>query len=64
MKKLTKLVNNFFIDIILFLFYFLVIGFASIIYKFIYLLGKHNKDSYWIEGLKKNYSKEYFSSPY
>ncbi len=64
MKKFTNLLNRFFISIVLFLFYFLIIGISSIIHRIMNLLGKQDKDTYWSEDFKKIYSKEYFSSPY
>lgn len=65
MIKAIKKINEVFITIVLFIFYFLVIGFSFFIYK---LLNKKNinkdKETYWENVEKKQFTKEYFQSPY
>ena len=62
MKRLVRLINNYFIKIVLFVFYFVVIGLGSLIYH----LSKKNyqKDSYWENPPKKPLDIEYFQSSY
>jgi uncharacterized protein YqhQ len=46
LKNLIKKLNAFFIRLILALFYFLIIGFISLIYR-LFKKAKKNKNSYW-----------------
>jgi cbb3-type cytochrome oxidase subunit 3 len=63
MRKAIKKINETFITIVLFIFYFLVIGFSFFIYR---LLNKKkiNKETYWEDVEKKQFTKEYFQSTY
>lgn len=61
-QKFIKAINSFFIDIILFLFYFVIIGLISVLYK----LFKKKQDktkSYWQDFSVKEPDLD-FKSPY
>jgi len=58
-----KILNNFFISIILFLFYFFIIGLISVIYK-LFKNNKEKADSYWQDSSPDNFNLEYFKSAY
>lgn len=62
-KKLIRVGNNIFINIILTLFYFLIIGLAAVTYR---LLKKNKKttDSYWEELKDRKIDINYFQSSY
>jgi len=62
-QKFIKKINNFFINIILFLFYFLIIGLGALIYGF---FKKRNKEanSYWQDYPQKELGLDYFKSSY
>jgi len=62
-QEFIKKINNSFINTILFLFYFLIIGLISIIYR----LFKNNKvktNSYWQDFSSDNFDLDYFKSAY
>lgn len=63
MKQFVKRVNNIFVQIILFFFYFAAIGLGFVLQKLAGLLSKNRaKDTYWIEadiGYKTNYFESY-----
>ena len=61
--KIFKKINSAFIKIVLFFFYFAVIGFAAVIDK---LSRKKNEesDSYWKNPPETKPDLEYFRSPY
>jgi len=46
LKNLIKRLNTFFIRVVLALFYFLIIGFISLIYR-LFKKAKKNKNSHW-----------------
>jgi len=58
-----KILNNFFISIILFLFYFFIIGLISVIYK-LFKNNKEKADSYWQDSSPDNFDLKYFKSAY
>lgn len=60
---MVRKINDIFIKIILFLFYFIVIGFAYVIYKLI-VKEKKGRTSYWQNIADKELSADYFQSPY
>jgi hypothetical protein len=64
-KNFSRKINNFFIYLLLFLFYITVVGFSSLIY-FIFSInkGKRRVESYWLEPEIKELSEKYFVSPY
>ncbi|PIV09662.1 hypothetical protein COS31_04465 [Candidatus Roizmanbacteria bacterium CG02_land_8_20_14_3_00_36_15] len=62
-KKLIKFINILFINIILFLFYFLIIGFGALIYK-LFKKTSFNKNSYWQDCPQQKPDPDYFKSPY
>ncbi len=63
MKKIINLINNFFIKIVLALFYFFAIGLGSLIYK---LTKKpvFSANSYWNDSSSEQPNLKYFDSPY
>lgn len=62
MKKAIKTINKFFIEIILLLFYFLVIGFGALIYR---ITKKDTKtESFWKDFTQKEPEIDYFKSAY
>jgi len=63
LKKISKALNNYFILIILFVFYFPVIGIAFVFFK-IFSAQKKNSDSYWVIPKHSQFDKKYFESPY
>ena len=63
LKKVSKTLNNYFVLILLFVFYFPAIGTAFIFFK-IFTLNKKTQDSYWNISKKSNFDKKYFNSPY
>jgi hypothetical protein len=58
-----KAINNAFIKIVLFFFYFVIIGLISVIYRLLNL-KKKSPPSYWQEVAGQRLDKDYFSSPY
>lgn len=61
-RELSKTLNNYFILIVLFIFYFPVIGIAFVLFK---IFSKHkNTNSYWIAPKNPQYDKKYFESPF
>lgn len=58
-----KILNNFFINIILFLFYFFIIGVISIFYK-LFKNNKEKRNSYWEDYKAGKSDLEYFKSAY
>jgi len=64
-KNFSRKINNFFIYLLLFLFYLTVVGFSYLIY-FIFSVNKDKRkvDNYWLEPEKKELSEKYFVSPY
>lgn len=64
-KKIVKRLNNAFVTIILFLVYFPAIGLCFALYSLTLLRSKkHPKDSFWLEGNPKQFTKNYFNSAY
>lgn len=62
-QKFIKTINSFFINIILFLFYFGIIGVIVILYR---LFKKKTKetDSYWEDFTQNKFDLDYFKSAY
>jgi hypothetical protein len=63
LKNLIKKINSFFITIILSLFYFLVIGLISLIYRLLKKARK-NKNSYWEDVSTTSFNLNDFKLPY
>jgi hypothetical protein len=63
LKKLIKKLNAFFISLILALFYFLIIGFISLIYR-LFKKAKNNKNSYWGDVSTTSFNLNDFKLPY
>jgi len=63
LKNLIKRLNAFFISIILALFYFLIIGFISLIYR-LFKKAKKNKNSYWEDVSTTSFNLNDFKLPY
>ena len=63
LKNLIKRLNAFFISIILALFYFLIIGFISLIYR-LFKKAKKNKNSYWEDVATTSFNLNDFKLPY
>jgi len=63
LKKLIKKLNAFFISFILALFYFLIIGFISLIYR-LFKKAKKNKSSYWEDVATTSFKLNDFKLPY
>lgn len=64
MRQIVKRINNIFVQIILFFFYFIVVGIGFALQKLAGFFRKsREKDTYWI---KENirYKTNYFESPY
>lgn len=62
-QEFIKETNNIFIKIILFVFYFFIIGLGSIIYK-IFKPKQNKTDSYWQDSSPDNFNLDYFKSAY
>lgn len=62
LRNLSKTLNNYFILLVLFIFYYPVIGIAFIFYR-IFNLNKVGKNTYWKDN-DSDFKKEYFESPY
>ncbi|OGH11896.1 MAG: hypothetical protein A2857_02225 [Candidatus Levybacteria bacterium RIFCSPHIGHO2_01_FULL_36_15] len=64
-RRITRIVNNFFIAIVLFIFYFVAVGLSFLIYKTMTIFKKsEKKESYWEDVGDKNLGDNYFSSSY
>jgi len=63
LKNLIKRLNAFFISLILALFYFLIIGFISLIYR-LFKKAKKNKNSYWEDVATTSFNLNDFKLPY
>ena len=63
LKNLIKRLNAFFISFILALFYFLIIGFISLIYR-LFKKAKKNKNSYWEDVSTTSFNLNDFKLPY
>jgi hypothetical protein len=63
LKNLIKKLNAFFISLILALFYFLIIGFISLIYR-LFKKAKKNKNSYWEDVSTTSFNLNDFKLPY
>ena len=65
MRKFSRLINNFIIDIFLMVVYFFVVGLSFLIFK-LFKKSKHRNsaDSYWENMAKDNLDKKYFKSAY
>ena len=62
MRKIIRVINNFFITCVLFVFYFVAIGAASVLKKTVLFFGKDKqRSSYWIDEVEKEVN---FESPY
>lgn len=63
MKKIIKLINILFIEIILFIFYFTFFGLIVFIYK-LFNQTKKKENSYWEKNGKEELTINYFKSSY
>jgi uncharacterized alpha/beta hydrolase family protein len=63
LKNLIKKLNTFFISVVLALFYFLIIGFISLIYR-LFKKAKKNKNSYWEDVSTTSFNLNDFKLPY
>ena len=63
MKKIVKLINNIFIKIILFIFYFFIFGLVALVYK-LFNNKEKEKNSYWKDFSSDNFNLDYFKSAY
>jgi|YNPMSStandDraft_2_1061718.scaffolds.fasta_scaffold54969_2 hypothetical protein len=63
LKNLIKKSNAFFISVVLALFYFLIIGFISLIYR-LFKKAKKNKNSYWEDVSTNSFNLNDFKLPY
>ena len=63
LKNLSKTLNNYFILIVLLVFYFPVIGIAFVFFK-LFSQDKKSADSFWNIPKTESLDKRYFESPY
>jgi hypothetical protein len=63
LKNLIKKLNAFFISVVLALFYFLIIGFISLIYR-LFKKENKNKNSYWEDVSTTSFNLNDFKLPY
>ena len=63
LRKLSKKLNDYFIVVILFVFYYPVIGIAFIFYK-LFSLNKSKKETYWNIERDSGFTNSDFKSPY
>lgn len=61
-KNLIKSINNIFIQLILFIFYFSIFGLISLLYKI--TMKKSKEKTYWDDSLVKDFSLNDFQSAY
>lgn len=64
-KKFTRIVNDFFAKVVLFIFYFLPLGFVAIFVKaFFFFFKKENQKTFWKKPEVVKFDKDYLKSPY
>lgn len=61
--KIYKKINNVFIKVILFIFYFFIIGLGALIYR-LFVPKIKEKNSYWQDSSSDNFDLDYFKSAY
>jgi len=63
-KKIIKVTNNYFAQMVLFIFYFLPLALISILIKSFFFFKKESEETYWKEPKIKEFNKDYLESPY
>ena len=63
LRRISKKINDYFILIVLFIFYYPVIGIAFFFFKLL-SLNKKSSASYWVKPKNQDFDKKYFESPY
>lgn len=64
MKRAVRLINNFFILIVLTIFYFVVIGFTFLLNRLVEFAKRRPKASYWQKAKINELVRDYFTSAY
>jgi hypothetical protein len=59
-----KQVNNFFINVLLFIFYFVFIGVGKLLYSLRAVAKENSRTTNWKKFARAKFKREYFESPY
>jgi len=61
---IVRKINNFFILLILAVFYFSIVGMTALFLKLVTIVSKKKNVSYWEDASDKKFALDYFKSPY